>query len=55
MRFKWHFKNESTSELSVTNVFSPKSSWKPPIGHSNNELFKIDENLAVILKDFAIE
>ena len=41
--------------IRCTNVFSPKLSRKPPIGHSNNELFKIDENLAVILKDFAIE
>ena len=50
MRFKWHFKNESASELSVTYVFSPKSSWNPPTGHSYNELF-----LSQIEQEFFIE
>ena len=39
MRTKWHFGNESTQEFSETPVFSPKSTWKPPIGHPNVEVF----------------
>ena len=39
MRTKWHFQNEPTLEFSETPVFPPKSTWKPPMGHPNVEVF----------------
>ena len=39
MRTRWHFRNEPTPEFSETPVFSLKSTWKPPIGHPNVEVF----------------
>ena len=39
MRTKWPFRNEPTLEFSKTPVFSPKSTWKPPMGHPNVEVF----------------
>ena len=36
MRTKRHFRNEPTPE---TPIFSPKSTWKPPMGHPNVEVF----------------
>ena len=36
---KWHFRNEPTLEFSETPVFSPKCTWKPPMGHPNFEVF----------------
>ena len=39
MRTKWHFRNEPTSEFSVTPVFSLKSTWKRPMDHPNVEVF----------------
>ena len=39
MRTKWHSRNEPTLELSETPVFSPKSTWKPPVGHPSVEMF----------------
>ena len=50
MRIKCHFRNESSDNFSERPTFSPKSSWKPPLGHPNleillgqvvNELFEI--------------
>ena len=50
MRIKWHSLNESSDNFSERPTFSPKSSWKPPLGHPNlemllgqvvNELFEI--------------
>ena len=40
IRTKWHFRNEPTPKFSEMPVFSPKSTWKPPMGHPNVELFK---------------
>ena len=34
-----HFRNEPTPEFSDRPAFSPKSSWNPPTGHSNLEVF----------------
>ena len=39
MRTKWHFRNEPNPEFSETPAFSPKSTWKPPMGHPNVEVF----------------
>ena len=39
MRTKWHFRNEPTPEFSETPAFSPKSTWKPSMGHPNVEVF----------------
>ena len=50
MRTKWYFKYEPTKEFSNIPAFSPKSTWTPPNGHPNlevylsqieNEVFKI--------------
>ena len=37
MRIKWHFRNESSDNFSEIPAFSPKSSWKPPLGHPNSK------------------
>ena len=39
MRLKWHFRNEPTLYFKETPVFAPKSTWKPPKGHPNLEVF----------------
>ena len=39
MRTKWNFRNEPSQDFSVTPVFARKSSWKPPLGHPNLEVF----------------
>ena len=39
MRLKWHFLNEPTPYFKKTSVFTPKSTWKPPKGHPNLEVF----------------
>ena len=50
MRTKWYFKDEPTKEFSNIPAFSPKSTWTPPNGYLNlevylseieNEVFKI--------------
>ena len=50
MRIKWYFRNEISENFSEVPAISPKSSWKPPQGHPNvevylsqveNELFRI--------------
>ena len=50
MRTKWYFKNEPTKEFTNITALSPKSTWTPPNGHPNlevylsqveNEVFKI--------------
>ena len=47
MRIKWHFRNEPSSEFSEVPAFSPKSTWKPPKGHPNLEVFlsKVESDL----------
>ena len=48
MRIKWNVRNEPSQDFSVVPVFAPKSSWRPPLGQSNevflsqveSELFK---------------
>ena len=39
MRFKWYFRNDPTPDFSEKPSFTPKSSWKPPTGHPNLEVF----------------
>ena len=39
MRIKWHFRNEPSDNFSERPAFSPESSWKPPLGHPNLEMF----------------
>ena len=39
MRTKWNFRNEPSQDFSVTPAFACKSSWKPPLGHPNLEVF----------------
>ena len=39
MRFKWYFRNDSTPDFSQKSSFTPKSSWKPPTGHPNLDVF----------------
>ena len=39
MRLKWYFRNESSPFFSEQPSFSPKSSWSPPAGHPNLEVF----------------
>ena len=50
IRIKWHFQNELSENFIERPVFSPKSSWKLPLGHPNlgvflsqveNELFEL--------------
>ena len=38
MRIKWHFRNEHSTTFSEI-----PSSWKPPRGHPNHEIFKTCE------------
>ena len=53
MRLKWHFRNESTPEFSDQPAFSPKSSWNPPTGHPNLEVFlsQVEHELFQIRKN----
>ena len=39
MTIKWHFRNESSESFSTIPAFRSKSSWKPPTGHPNLEVF----------------
>ena len=39
MRIKWNFRNEPSQGFSVAPAFTHKSSWKPPLGHPNLEVF----------------
>ena len=39
MRTKWNFRNEPSQGFSVAPGFTHKSSWKPPLGHPNLEVF----------------
>ena len=39
MRTKWHFRNEPSENVSAIPAFRSKSSWKPPTGHPNLEVF----------------
>ena len=39
MRIKWHFRNEPSDKPSERAAFLPKSSWKPPLGNLNLEVF----------------
>ena len=41
MRIKWYFVNEPSDNFSERPEFLPKSSWKPPLGHPNPEMFLI--------------
>ena len=39
MKAKWNFRNEPSQDFSVVPAFAFKSSWKPPLGHPNLEVF----------------
>ena len=39
MRLKWYFRNDVTPNFSEVPAFRPKSSWNPPKGHPNLEVF----------------
>ena len=39
MRLKWYFRNDLTPHFNENPSFSSKSSWKPPTGHPNLEVF----------------
>ena len=39
MTLKCHFRNKPTPYFKETPVFAPNSSWKPPKGHPNLEVF----------------
>ena len=39
MHIKWHFRNEPFQKCSEILWFTPKSSWKPPKGYFNLEVF----------------
>ena len=39
MRIKWHFRNEQSDNFGERPAFSPKSSWKPSLGHPDLEVF----------------
>ena len=47
MRIKWHFRNELSENFSEIPSFRPKSSWKPPKGNPNLEMFlsKVEQDL----------
>ena len=53
MRIKWHFRNEPTQEFSNIPAFAPKSSWNPPEGHPNIEVFlsQIEHELFTIFSE----
>ena len=52
MRIKWHFRNEPSDNFSERPAFSPKSLWKPPLGHPNLEVFlsQVENELFEITK-----
>ena len=52
MRIKWHFRNEPSENFSEIPSFRPKSSWKPPKGNPNLELFlsKVEQDLFKTIK-----
>ena len=39
MRTKWYFQDEISKYFSEVTAFSPNSSWKPPQGHPNLEVY----------------
>ena len=39
MRIKWYFRNEISENFSEVPAISPMSSWKPPQGHPNLEVY----------------
>ena len=39
MRLKWYFRSDPTPDFSEKPSFTSKSSWKPPTGHPNLEVF----------------
>ena len=47
MQIKWHFRNEPSENFSEIPSFRPKSSWKPPKGNPNLEMFlsKVEQDL----------
>ena len=52
VRIKWNFRYEPSQDFSETSAFRVKSSWKPPEGHPNLEVFlsKIEEELFKIIE-----
>ena len=39
MRLKWYYRNETRTKFSEFSAFRPKSTWNPPKGHPNLEVF----------------
>ena len=39
IRTKWNFRNEPSQNFSAVPAFAHKSSWKPPLGNTNLEVF----------------
>ena len=52
MRIKWHFRNEPSENFSEIPSFRPKSSWKPPKGNPNLEMFlsKVEQDLFKLIE-----
>ena len=52
MRMKTNFRNETSQDFSETPAFRVKSSWKPPKGHPNLEVFlrKIADELFKVIE-----
>ena len=52
MRLKWHFRNEPTSSFSERPSFTLISSWKPPKGKPNLDIFlsQIEKELFEVCK-----
>ena len=52
MRVKLYFLNEPSESFSNKPAFSPKSNWKPYVGHPNLEVFlsQIENELFKIVK-----
>ena len=48
MQIKWHFRNKLSENFSEIPSFGPMSSWKPPKGNPNLELFlsKVEQDLS---------
>ena len=53
MMIKWHFRNGTFDNFSERPAFSPKSSWKLPLGHPNLEVFlsQVENELFEITKE----
>ena len=53
IRTKWNFRNKPSQDFSVTPAFARKSSWKPPLGHPNLQVFlsQVESELFIETQD----